>query len=272
MASSDKAVEKIDFLLNVFNDADKAEHGQQDECCGPETKKTDECCGPDTKKTCCDMNENVQFFKSTSDVKTGMNVRITSDPKFLGKLWDEAGLGPMDELESLCNVIGCIQEIEESDNTVELRWENYDTAWIPVKACSDAGDSKPTLPGVHTSWLSPDNEENKNSDEEEQEEQQEEQQEETEDETQIKYFVSVEDRYLKEGVGVRVTKNLDLLEEHWTKSKLESNDTKYNYLGLEGVVELIDEDYDTIQIRAGSETIRLPVQACYAAPGTKSAF
>jgi len=39
MASSDKAVEKIDFLLNVFNDADKAEHGQQDECCGPETKK-----------------------------------------------------------------------------------------------------------------------------------------------------------------------------------------------------------------------------------------
>jgi len=255
--SLDKTVEKIDFLLNVVNEADKGDNS----CCNEKTQKSDECCGVDKKNTCCNdapSQENVKYFQSSSEVKNGMNVRVTADPKLLGKFWDESHLGPMEEIESLCNVVGNIQEVEESDNTVELRWENYDTAWIPLKACSDAGDTKPTLPGLQTSWLSPDNDENK----EDEENNEEEQEEEAQNENEIKYFQSVED--VKIGDNVRVTKDYDLLEKHWQTSELEPNDSKYNFLGIEGAVEKTDENYDTIEIRwTSSESVRLPVQACH---------
>jgi len=225
-----------------------------------------------------------------------MNARITPDTKLLGRFWDESGLGPMDELESLCNVIGSIQEIEESDNTVELRWENYDTAWIPIKACYDAGENKPTLPGVHTSWLSPNNEENQDSEfkenehenqqedepqfqnederqyllQQQQQQQKEKEEEEEVDESTIKYFESVEDEYIKPTAIVRVTKNLELLEKYWKQSELGGNDTKHAYLGVYGAIQQVEEDDDTIEVRwANYDTVWIPVQACYATPGKK---
>jgi len=248
--SFNKTIEKIDFLLSVFNEADKSHHQHES------------CCPTEHKNVCCETSKDVKYFQSPSEVKNGMNVRITSDAKLLGKLWDASGLGPMEELESFCDVVGTVQEVEESDNTVELRWENYDTAWIPLKACSDAGDAKPSLPGVQTSWLSPDKEENKDENAENNQEAEEQQPEDPEDESQIKYFVSVED--VKVGENARITKNYDLLEKCWQEAELEANDSKYNYLGIEGVIEKIDEDYDTVEIRwTMSESARIPVQACY---------
>lgn len=258
--SLDKTIEKLDFLIKVVNDADK---GEQFSCCSEQTQKTSV-----QESSCC--AHDVKYFQSPNEIKSGMNLRVTNDQKLLGKLWDECGLGPMEELESLCGVIGSVEEVEDSDNTVQLRWENYDTAWVPIKACSDAGDSKPTLPGVQTSWLSPDNVENK--DEEETNQNEEEQANDDEDESNIKYFTTVED--VKIGETIRVTKNYDLLEKAWETSiaVLGPNDSKYNFLGIEGAVESKDEDNDTVVIRwTSSESVRLPVQATYRI-GRKSAF
>jgi len=260
--SLDKTIEKIDFLIKVVSEADK---GEQTSCCN-EPQKTSTVDMP-----CCGHETHVKYFESPNDVKVGMNLKVTTDQKLLGKLWDECGLGPMEELEALCGVIGSVEEVEDSDNTVQLRWENYDTAWVPIKACSDAGDSKPTLPGTQTSWLSPDNEENKDSEQNNQNEPEEQQADDNEDESKIKYLASVED--VEVGESVRVTKNYDLLEKTWGAAKvLEPNDSKYNFLGIQGVIESKDEDNDTVVVRwTSSESARLPVQACYRV-GKSSAF
>jgi len=261
--SLDKTIEKIDFLIKVVSEADK---GEQTSCCNEPQKTSiqdNEC------SACCGRETDVKYFQSPNEVKTGMNLKVTTDQKLLGKLWDECGLGPMEELESLCGVIGSVEEVEDSDNTVQLRWENYDTAWVPIKACSDAGDSKPTLPGVQTSWLSPDNEENK--DEQNNPNEPEEQQANEDDESHIKYLSTVED--VQVGETIRVTKNYDLLEKAWQAATvLGDNESKYNFLGIEGIVESKDEDNDTVIIRwTSSESVSLPVQACYRV-STKSAF
>jgi len=262
--SLDNTVEKIDFLIKVVNEANK---GDDSTCCSKEeTQKIS------TESACCAHDVHVKYFSSPEQIKSGMNLLVTTDQKLLGKLWDECGLGPMEELESLCGVIGSVEEVEDSDNTVQLRWENYDTAWVPIKACSDAGNSKPTLPGTQTSWLSPDKVENKDNEENNENEPEEQQNDnDNEDESQIKFFVSVED--LQVGDNIRVTKNYDLLEKCWEAATvLEPNDSKYNFLGIEGVVESKDEDNDTVTLRwTSSESVRLPVQACYRA-GKKSAF
>jgi len=264
--SLDNTIEKIDFLIKVVNEADKGPQGGS--CCSEEQPKT----SASEQSTCCGgghHDADVKYLQSPQAVKSGMNLRVTNDQKLLGKLWDECGLGPMEELESLCGVIGSVEEVEDSDNTVQLRWENYDTAWVPIKACSDEGDSKPTLPGVQTSWLSPDKVENK--DEEQNENEQEEQTNDNDNESKIKYFASVED--VQVGEGIRVTNDYDLLEKCWEAATvLEANDSKYNYLGIDGVVESKEEDNDTIILRwTSSEAIRLPIQACYRG-GKKSAF
>jgi len=230
------ATEKAGVPSNVCNKAEKRDNITSDQ-------RKEVCCGKDERK----------HFQSSRDVKIGMNVRITSDPKLLQKLWSESGLGPMDELKAFCNVVGNVQEIEENDNTVKLRWENYDTAWMPLKACLDAGEIQPTLPKMADDKIV---NTDQNNDVEKQ------RLIDPDDESQIKYFGSNKD--VKIGDNVRVTKNYDLLEKCWKEAGLETDNANYDYLGVEGIVEKIDENCDTVEIRwTSSDSARLPARACY---------
>ena len=78
-----------------------------------------------------------EYFKSVEDegIKEGNTVKVTSNAERLDETWIEAELGINDDKSMYLGCIGKIMEIEEDDDTVQLRWANYDTCWIPIKAC-----------------------------------------------------------------------------------------------------------------------------------------
>jgi len=100
--------------------------------------------------------EKVDYWTSIEDdgVKTGTSAKVTTNKDWLTQCWNESELGPTDGIESFLGCIGIIQDIEEDDDTIKLRWENFDEIWLPVKACSNANGAKATLPGSTVSWLS----------------------------------------------------------------------------------------------------------------------
>ena len=77
------------------------------------------------------------YFDGADDdrIKEGNTVKVTQDAKKLQQCWNDAELGPNDQLASFCGCIGKVIEVEEDDDTFKLRWGNYDTCWIPIKAC-----------------------------------------------------------------------------------------------------------------------------------------
>lgn len=81
--------------------------------------------------------EKEVYFGSVEDdgIEEGKTVKVTSKSKKLDTEWTAAELGPNDDKDMYLGCIGKITEVEEDDDTVQLRWANYDTCWIPVKAC-----------------------------------------------------------------------------------------------------------------------------------------
>mmetsp|Transcript_19649 Transcript_19649/g.17404 ORF Transcript_19649/g.17404 Transcript_19649/m.17404 type:complete len:144 (+) Transcript_19649:115-546(+) len=133
--SYENALKTVDFLLEVLNEADKPAPADDK----PATKAA-------PKTTESDVKE--EYFTSVEDdgVTEGKTVQVTKVLKKLEAEWLEAELGLNDDKGMYLGAVGKIVEIEEDDDTVQLRWENYDTCWIPVKACVDAKGAKETLP------------------------------------------------------------------------------------------------------------------------------
>jgi len=233
--SAEKALGHINFLLDILDEADR-QTGQ-------------------SATTTNAVNEG-KLLTSVDDVKVGMTVRVTSNIETLNSEWNECGLGSHNELAAFLNQIGKVTEIEEDDDTLQLTWENYDTCWIPLRACSDANGAKPTLPGMANSWL---------GDSKAEPEQVKEAKANSESET---LFEGVEDDGVKVGNMVRVTNNKDILEKAWTEAELGANDTKDTYCGTIGKILEIEEDDDTVQLQWGNfDTVWIPVKACMDANG-----
>merc|ERR1712129_501252 len=95
--------------------------------------KKEDVAAPTTKQPAEDVKE--EYFESVEDtgIKTGGTIKVTSSIKRLDAMWIEAELGE-------------VMELEEDDDTVQLRWLNYDECWIPIKACIPSNGAEPTLP------------------------------------------------------------------------------------------------------------------------------
>merc|ERR1712130_928480 len=102
-----------------------------------------------------DKDIKEEYFQSVEDegVREGETVKVTVDINKLNAMWIEAELGINDDKAMYLGAIGKIMEIEEDDDTVQLRWANLDTCWIPIKACSDSNGKQPTLPNGMISHL-----------------------------------------------------------------------------------------------------------------------
>ena len=123
--SYENALKTVDFLLEVLNEADKP---------APADDKGATKAAP-TKTETSDVKE--EYFQSVEDdgVEEGKTVKVTSIIARLEETWKEAELGANDDKSMYLSAVGKIVEIEEDDDTVQLRWANYDTCWIPIKAC-----------------------------------------------------------------------------------------------------------------------------------------
>ena len=83
------------------------------------------------------MGLGEDLFESAEEdaVAQGNCVKITESKEELKAQWEESELGSHDNLEIYCGAIGKIVDIDDGDNTMKLQWGNFDTAWIPIKAC-----------------------------------------------------------------------------------------------------------------------------------------
>eukprot|EP01084_Bolivina_argentea_P035692 66152_1 len=79
--------------------------------------------------------QQIDYFTSIEDdgVKVGKTVRVTEDLNRLNAMWEDAELGINDDKQMYLGCVGKVMEIEE-DDTVQVRWANLDTRWIPIKA------------------------------------------------------------------------------------------------------------------------------------------
>lgn len=127
--SYSNALKTIDFLLEVLDEADKAPQSEQKTESKPQVAD-----GP--------------LFTSVEDdgVEEGKTVKVTSSSKILGEAWIEAELGANDAKDMYLSAVGKVVEIEEDDDTVQLRYANYDTMWMPIKACFNSNGAEETLP------------------------------------------------------------------------------------------------------------------------------
>merc|ERR1719237_926517 len=89
-------------------------------------------------------NGQVQAIHNHSE--EGKTVKVTSSIKILNEAWIEAELGENDDKAMYLGAIGKIVEIEEDDDTVKVRYANYDTMWMPIKACVSSNGQAETLP------------------------------------------------------------------------------------------------------------------------------
>eukprot|EP01084_Bolivina_argentea_P310928 538128_1 len=88
-----------------------------------------------------------EYFTSVEDdgVVEGETVKVTVNAQRLDTMWAEAELGINDDKGMYLNAIGKIMEIDD-DDTVQVRWANLDTCWMPIKACVNSNGAEPTLP------------------------------------------------------------------------------------------------------------------------------
>lgn len=235
--SVQRALDHIDFLLDVLNEADRQIAQEK---------------GTSISGVQFDAS-NVKYFESTDAVKTGITVRVTTDINLLNKEWKECGLGSHSELKAFLGQVGKVTEIEDDDDTLQLRWENYDTCWIPVRVCFDAKGAKETLPGMANSWLGDSKQAEK------------------EVTVSENLFTGVEDDGVKVGNHIQVTKQIKVLENTWKEAELGPNDTKNIYLGTIGKIIEIEEDDDTVQLQwANFDTVWIPIKACQDASGQEA--
>jgi len=140
-------------------------------------------------------------------------VQVTGDLKILQEKWAAAGLPENDELPAFCNHIGKVVEVETSDDTLQIQWENYDTCWIPALACGPApSGAKPTIPGTNNSWLDDSKAIGAEFDEELKREE--------EERNENVLIANVEDPAAQTGNTLRVTTDLEILQEKWKTTSL----------------------------------------------------
>jgi len=227
------ALNKIDEILNIIDRADEA-------------PAVDSCCGSGARAAVADDFE-WNYLTETSEDIVGKHVRVTTDLAKLEGDWKDCTLGENDELEGYCGHVGKVMDIEEDDNTLQIRWGNLDTCWVPVASCAPAAKLEPTVPGVANSWLY------EGKDEEAPEAQ-------AEKET---YFDSVEDDGVEAGTLVQVTKSVEKLQQEWAEAQLGEIDDLQPYCGAVGKIMEIEEDDDTVQLRwANLDTFWIPIKAC----------
>ena len=118
------ALKTVDFLLEVLAEADKpAPKGQE-----TVPTKTEPAPQEEVKE---------EYYTSVEDdgIKVGGTLKVTMNKARLDAMWIEAELGENDTKDMYLGCIGQVMELEEDDDTVQLRWQNYDECWIPIKAC-----------------------------------------------------------------------------------------------------------------------------------------
>mmetsp|Transcript_8177 Transcript_8177/g.12653 ORF Transcript_8177/g.12653 Transcript_8177/m.12653 type:complete len:141 (+) Transcript_8177:133-555(+) len=138
--SYEKALETVDFLLSVIEEANQPAPKDESSKTAPATSNEE-------------LKE--EYFESVEDdgVKVGQTVKVTQSLARLEQCWEEAELGANDEKNMYLGVVGKVMECEEDDDTVMLRWQNLDTYWIPIKACVPSNGAKETLPNGMISHL-----------------------------------------------------------------------------------------------------------------------
>jgi len=144
--NKDRALKLLDEMLSILDRAEgKSSH--------VESHATKQAENP--KHQAQEDNFEWNYIKEAKDSMSGKTFRVTKDVKILEQAWKDSELGPNDDLKPYCGAIGLCIQAEEDDNTLQLRWENMDTCWIPASACAPAGDRKPTVPGFECDWLPP---------------------------------------------------------------------------------------------------------------------
>eukprot|EP00484_Ammonia_sp_Unknown_P028413 CAMPEP_0197033234 /NCGR_PEP_ID=MMETSP1384-20130603/11700_1 /TAXON_ID=29189 /ORGANISM="Ammonia sp." /LENGTH=130 /DNA_ID=CAMNT_0042463017 /DNA_START=74 /DNA_END=462 /DNA_ORIENTATION=+ len=129
--SYSNALKTVDFLLEILSEADKA---------APQNESQSKAQAP------VEEIKEGEYFQSVEDdgVVEGQTVKVTLNAKRFDEMWDEAELGVNDDKKMYLGAVGKVMEIEEDDDTVQLRWANYDTCWIPIKACVSSNGAEPT--------------------------------------------------------------------------------------------------------------------------------
>jgi len=256
--SKERALNLIDEMLKILDRADHAKpHEHSDKCEHSHAAKSPNKSAPVKEK---EDNFDWKYCVDVKDSFAGKTFRLTKDIKLLEQEWKNSDLGPNDDLVVFLGCVGLCIQVEEDDNTLQLRWENMDTCWMPAKACAPAGNLKPTIPRQEADWLPPPGleqyrEDEKNEKQDEKEE----------------LFESVEDDGVKKGKIVQVTHDLSKLEKAWKDSELGPNDDLKPYCGSIGQIMDVEEDDDTVQIRWGNlDTCWIPVKALYPAEGKQT--
>lgn len=250
--SLERALGIIDSLLEVLDEADKR-HTHTKETCPKEESKEEKTA--EKVVTTSAPAKPFAYFTSLDEIEESQLVQITSDLAFLQEKWKTAGLAENDELKEFCNQVGKVVEIESSDDTLQIQWENYDTCWVPAFACGRASSgAKATIPGTNNSWLNEGQAVGAEFEEEQQN---------TNEENDDRYLPNAEDPAVIVGNTVRVTKDLPFLEERWKAADLEKNDKISAFLGAVGTIKEINEDNDSVKLQWKNEKEDwIPVQAC----------
>jgi len=267
--SKEKALSIIDELLTILDRADNKssctqQHEHSNQC--PHSKAAKKSCPSESKPNTQEQdNFDWKYLTDVKDSFAGKTFRVTNDIKLLEQEWKKSDLGPNDDLKVFCGCIGLCIQVEEDDNTLQLRWGNMDTCWMPSKACAPANELKPTIPCQEADWLPPPGLEQYHEDEKNENKPNESSSLSSEPEN---LFESVEDDGVKKGKIVQVTRDVSKLEKAWKDSELGPNDDLKPYCGVIGQIMDIEEDDDTIQIRWGNlDTCWIPVKALQPAEG-----
>eukprot|EP00483_Globobulimina_turgida_P002714 UN02719 len=146
--SYDNALRTVDFLLEVLAEANKPAPQEPAVPKPTEATPVEPKAAPESKQEPQVSDVKEEYFESVEDdgVKENGTVRVTVNAQRLETMWAEAELGVNEDKGMYLGAVGKITEIEEDDDTVQLRWGNYDTCWIPIKACVNSNGAEPTLP------------------------------------------------------------------------------------------------------------------------------
>lgn len=194
-------------------------------------------------------------FLDVDSIQTKWKVKVASTLEALKAAWAEAELGPVDEsdFQSYLGKVGLVQEIEEDDETVQLRWENLDEMWIPV-SCLVKSDEPLSSPYFAFHILD--------------------KAERMLNATPALEATQVDGDYLDiesvtEGMKVQVTEKFKMLRKAWTKCELGNADdqTLVTYLLQVGKIAEVEEDDDTVQLSwENLDTMWIPAECLRAAP------
>ena len=126
MNARERALYRINFLLDVFNTVDE-EIGSDKVVTTVKEDQKDESAATAT----------TTLFEGVDDdgVVVGEKVQITGDLDVLLAKWKDSELEASDELKSYLNVIGEIVEIREDDDCIKVKLDDTKSVFVPVKAC-----------------------------------------------------------------------------------------------------------------------------------------